>query len=64
MEYDSPSVLTANPKSKFKMMLDAVESQQGQYVLILHNCLLIIKKNRIPECRETCLKRIPYTTGR
>lgn len=29
VEYDSPSVLTANPKSKFKMMLDAVESQQG-----------------------------------
>ncbi|CAC5405400.1 ABCC5 [Mytilus coruscus] len=29
VEYDSPSSLTANPKSKFKMMLDAVESQQG-----------------------------------
>ncbi|XP_052104159.1 ATP-binding cassette sub-family C member 5-like isoform X3 [Mytilus californianus] len=28
VEYDSPSSLTANPKSKFKMMLDAVESQQ------------------------------------
>ncbi|XP_052058941.1 ATP-binding cassette sub-family C member 5-like [Mytilus californianus] len=29
VEYDSPSSLTANPNSKFKMMLDAVEGQQG-----------------------------------
>lgn len=33
VEYDSPAALTSNPKSKFKMMLDAHENSQGKNII-------------------------------
>ena len=38
------------------MMLDAVESQQGQYVLILLNYLLIIKKIKFLNAEKHVLR--------
>ena len=45
------------------MMLDAVESQQGQYVLILLNYLLIIKKIKFLNAEKHVLRsKLLYKT--